>query len=164
MKISTRGEYAIRAMLYLAWKGPDRANQCQSKEISQAQSIPEHYLKHLLAELKAAGLIRSSRGPHGGHWLARPPAEVTIADILLAMEGQLTHIEDILHMPCDIEVGPDHCAIKSLWIEVKDAVEAILCGTTLEDLHQRQRRMVAGTLRSAQARAAQARAAATQDR
>ena len=142
MKISTRGEYGIRAMLYLAWMAPDREHQVRSKEISQAQFIPEHYLKHILADLKAHGLIESSRGPQGGHCLARPSSETTIASILLAMEGQLTQIEDILLMPCQIDVGPENCAIKEVWIRVKDAVEDILNSTTLEDLVSRQRALV----------------------
>ncbi len=143
MKISTRGEYAIRAMLYIAWMAPDREHPVQSKEISKAQYIPEHYLKHILSELRTHGLIHSSRGPHGGHWIAKDAETITIGDIILAMEGQLTHIEDILLMPCQIEVGPDHCAIKELWIRVRDTIEEILHSETLADLVKRQRTMVA---------------------
>ncbi len=146
MKISTRGEYGIRAMVYLAWMAPDRDHQVRTKDISKAQFIPEHYLKHILADLKGHGMIHSSRGPQGGHWLARPATEIAIADILLAMEGQLTQIEDILLMPCQIQVGPANCAIKELWIEVKDAVETILQGTTLAALVDRQRALVQASL------------------
>jgi len=122
-------------MLYIGWMAPDREHQVQSREISRAQFIPEHYLKHILADLKAHG-----------HWLARPASEVTLADVLLAMEGQLTHIEDILLMPCQIEVGPEHCAIKEVWLRVKQAVEGILYETSLEDLVARQRALVSDCL------------------
>lgn len=142
MKISTRGEYGIRAMLYVAWMAPDRTKQVQSREISRAQYIPEHYLKHILSDLRTHGFIKSSRGPHGGHWLARPAEEISIADVVLAMEGQLTQIEDILLMPCQIEVGPASCAIKELWIKVKEAVEEILEATTLAQLVEKQRALV----------------------
>jgi Rrf2 family protein len=138
VKISTKGEYGIRSMVYLAMHSGDRRIPIQMHEISEHQGIPKPYLKQILASLKREGLVHSVRGPTGGHTLARPAGEITIAEILLALEGSLTGIDDILTMPCHIDIGPEHCAIKELWVRAKLAVEKVLSSTSLEDLCQRQ--------------------------
>ena len=138
MKISTKGEYGIRSMIYLAMHSGARRIPIQMHEISEHQGIPKPYLKQILAGLKREGLVHSVRGPTGGHTLARPAAEISIAQILLALEGSLTGIDDILTMPCHIDIGPEHCAIKELWLRAKQAVENVLNSTSLEDLCRRQ--------------------------
>ena len=125
-------------MLYLAMKQGDPAAYMHAQKISEAQAIPPHYLKQILIQLRAAGLIRSARGPSGGHALARPSDDITVGEIIGCLEGQLTCVDGILDMPCTIHVGPDHCVIKEFLIDVKDKIEKILHGTTLADLSQRQ--------------------------
>ena len=136
MKISTKGEYGIRAMLYIAMhsdQGP-----VTSHEIAGHQDIPEPYLRQILAVLSKEGLIHSNRGPQGGHVLERPAGEISLKQILMILEGQTTSIDQILALPCKIEVGPQHCAIREVFLEVKLAVERILSTTTLADLVGRQ--------------------------
>ena len=136
MKISTKGEYGIRAMLYVAMhadKGP-----VPSHEIAVNQGIPEPYLRQILAALARDRLIRSNRGPQGGHVLARPAANISMNDILVALEGHTTSIDHILAQPCTIGVGPKHCAIREVFLSVKEAVETILCNYSLADLAERQ--------------------------
>jgi Rrf2 family cysteine metabolism transcriptional repressor len=140
MKISTKGEYGIRAMLYIAMKleqGPVTSHQ-----IAKHQGIPEPYLRQILAQLSKDRLIQSNRGPQGGHVLARPAAEISLRDIMVTLEGQTTAIDQILSLPCTIDVGSEFCAIREVFLEVKTAVERILDKTTLEELVNRQREIL----------------------
>ena len=138
MKLSTRGEYGLRAMVLLS-SGEDPVGTLRhAQDISAVQDIPAHYLKQILIRLREAGLVRSTRGPSGGHSLAKPPREITVGEILVCLEGEVTGVEGVLAMPCHIAVGPDHCVIKELLLEVKARVEELLYSTTLADLATRQ--------------------------
>lgn len=123
-------------MLYLARSGPDAL--LHSSAISDAQGIPGHYLKQILSQLRAAGLVRSVRGPAGGHGLARESATISVGEIVQCLEGTLTCVDGILDMPCTIAVGPSHCAIKEFLLDVKAQMEALLFGTSLKDMAERQ--------------------------
>jgi Rrf2 family protein len=140
MKISTKGEYGIRAMLYIAMhsdQGP-----VTSHEIAMHQGIPEPYLRQILALLSKDRLILSNRGPQGGHILGRAASQISLRHILLTLEGQTTPIDQILALPCTIDVGTEHCAIREVFLEVKKAVERILSATTLEEMVNRQREIL----------------------
>src|SRR3954464_7132552 len=121
MKISTKGEYGIRAMVYIAMQGGERG-PITSHEIAKRQGIPEPYLRQILALLSKDRLIQSNRGPQGGHVLRRPASEISIRQILVTLEGQSTAVDQILALPCTIDIGPDHCAIREVFLEVKKAV------------------------------------------
>jgi len=141
MKISTKGEYGIRAMLYIAMEG-DPENPVTSHEIAQHQAIPEPYLRQILALLSKDRLIQSNRGPQGGHFLGKPAAKISLKDILMTLEGQTTSIDQILALPCNIQLGTQHCVIREAFLKVKEAVDNILVGTTLEELVARQRQVL----------------------
>lgn len=140
MKISTKGEYGIRAMLYIAMNS-DRG-PVTSHEIARHQGIPEPYLRQILAQLSRDRLIHSNRGPQGGHVLARPAAQISLRDVLVTLEGQTTAIDQILALPCTIDVGPRHCAIREVFLEVKEAIDRILAATSLADMSHRQREIL----------------------
>jgi Rrf2 family cysteine metabolism transcriptional repressor len=140
MKISTKGEYGIRAMLYIAMHADE--GPVTSHEIARHQGIPEPYLRQILAQLSKDRLIHSNRGPQGGHVLGRPAVEITLKHILLTLEGQTSAIDQILALPCTIDVGPQHCAIREVFLEVKEAIERILNNTTLDDMVARQREIL----------------------
>jgi Rrf2 family protein len=140
MKISTKGEYGLRAMLHIAMHGEHRP--VTSHEIARHQAIPEPYLRQILAQLSRDGLIHSNRGPQGGHVLGRPASQITIRHILMTLEGQITSVDQILALPCHIEIGSEHCAIREVFLEVKAAVERILSATTLEQVAERQREIL----------------------
>jgi len=140
MKISTKGEYGIRAMLYIgmhADQGP-----VTSHEIATHQGIPEPYLRQILALLSKDRLIQSNRGPQGGHVLGRPASQITLRDILVTLEGQTTGIDQILSLPCTIDVGTEFCAIREVFLSVKREVERILSQMSLEELVHRQREIL----------------------
>ena len=140
MKISTKGEYGIRAMLYIAMKGEQ--GPVTSHEIAQHQGIPEPYLRQILALLSKDRLIQSNRGPQGGHALARPASQISLRHIMVTLEGQTTTIDQILALPCTIDVGTEYCAIREVFLEVKKAVDRILSTMTLEELVHRQREIL----------------------
>jgi Rrf2 family cysteine metabolism transcriptional repressor len=140
MKISTKGEYGIRAMLYIGMK--KEQGPVTSHEIARHQGIPEPYLRQILAQLSKDRLIQSNRGPQGGHVLGRPASQISLRDIMVTLEGQTTPIDQILALPCTIDVGTEFCAIREVFLEVKTAVERILDKTTLEELVNRQREIL----------------------
>jgi Rrf2 family cysteine metabolism transcriptional repressor len=137
MKISTKGEYGIRAMLYIAMQS-GRGCPVTSHEIAQRQGIPEPYLRQILALLSKDRLIASNRGPQGGHMLGRPASEISLRDILITLEGQTTPIDQILALPCTIEIGTEHCVIRECFLEIKSAVDSLLASMTLAQMVSRQ--------------------------
>src|SRR5688500_5393703 len=91
MRISAKADYAVRAAVELAGAGEDPV---KGEKLSQAQDIPLQFLEHILLELKHARLVRARRGARGGYWLAKDPAEITLADVIRAVEGPLANIQD----------------------------------------------------------------------
>ncbi len=125
-------------MLCLAMTESASGEMTHAQQISDVQDIPPHYLKQILSRLRAAGLVRSARGPSGGHALARPASQISVGEIITSLEGEVTGVEGILAMPCAIHVGPSHCVIKELLLDVKAKVEELLFSTSLADLASRQ--------------------------
>ena len=135
MKLSMRSDYGARAVIDLARhynRGP-----VQSADIAARQAIPEAYLEQLLTTLRKSGLIRSTRGPHGGHELARPPAEIRFAEVIAALEGPLVPL-DCLNDADACVVSPT-CGMREIWQEVMASTRRILEATTIEDLVERQK-------------------------
>jgi Rrf2 family transcriptional regulator, cysteine metabolism repressor len=132
MKLSTKGEYASRAMLQLALKydmGPQ-----QIRKISRAQAIPERFLEQILLQLKRAGYLKSRMGPNGGYSLAKAPGEINVAEVVRVMDGPLAPIDCVsvmAHEPCPMEAA---CGLRWLWKEVRDSVAEIMERTTFADL------------------------------
>src|SRR3954467_11374775 len=87
MRISAKVDYAVRAAGQLAAAGGDRATKGDA--IARAQGIPLKFLENILSDLRHAGLVRSQRGAEGGYWLNRPAADITVADVIRAVEGPL---------------------------------------------------------------------------
>jgi Rrf2 family protein len=138
LKLSTRGEYGLRAMVYLATHASEEGTRIHAQEISDIQDIPPHYLKQILARLRTAGLVRSSRGPTGGHALGRPADQISVGNVVSCLEGGISGVDSILSMPCNIGVGPSHCVIKEMLLEVKRRIEDFLDETTLARMADRQ--------------------------
>lgn len=131
-----KGDYGVRAMLDLAERfgqGP-----VQSESIAKRQEVSEAYLDQLLALLRRAGLVRSVRGPRGGHELARPAEQITLTEVLSALEGEF--------LPAGPDGAPHLPSVKvqqELWSRVRDATKQILDGTTVQSLLDRQRALSA---------------------
>jgi Rrf2 family cysteine metabolism transcriptional repressor len=133
MRISSKGEYGLRALFDLALhhgQGPVR-----SRDIAERQAIDENYLNQLLIQLRRAGLVQSLRGPQGGHLLARTPGEITLLEALTALEGPLVEVADSGESPQRDEAH----IFSEVWNGLRDTVEAYLASITLDDLAQRKR-------------------------
>lgn len=135
MRITMKGDYGLRAMIDLAahyGRGP-----MPSSEIAARQCIPEHFLDQLLITLRRAGLLKSQRGPQGGHMLARHPAQINMAEVIRALEGQ-TAIIECLPTPQSCQLSPG-CAMRGIWAQIEDYAQQLLSSTTLEQLAERHR-------------------------
>jgi Rrf2 family protein len=138
MMFSTKAEYGVRVMVDLARRGG--AEPVALAEIAEAEGLPLAYLEHLVARLRRAGLVESRRGAHGGYLLAREPAEITMAEVVEALEGRIAPIECISSSPdgtirCVRESDPAHiCTTKVLWTRVRTAIVQTLQETTLAEL------------------------------
>ena len=135
MKLSTRARYGTRALLDLAvhgGKGP-----VLLRDIAQRQQISLMYLEHLVTPLIAAGIVRSTRGPRGGIWLAKPPQEIKLNEVVRLLEGSTAPVECV-NSP---ETCPrsDFCVTRDVWGELKKAVNGVLESTTLQNLLERQK-------------------------
>ncbi|MFC2031025.1 RrF2 family transcriptional regulator [Chloroflexota bacterium] len=135
MKLGTKTRYSSRAMLDLALNQEDGNGVVTVKDISARQQVSPKYLEHLLASLRAAGLVRSVRGAKGGHTLARPPAEITLREIYHVSEGTEGFVECTTSPEfCDRDDG---CVTREVWAQMYDTCMEILESTTLEDLARR---------------------------
>jgi len=135
MRLSTKGEYASRAMLELSRRYQD--GPIHSREISKAQEIPQNFLEQILLLLKRAGYLKSRKGQRGGYVLAKPPDQITVAEVIRVMDGPLAPIDCVsvmAHETCPME---GTCGLRWLWKDVRDAVAEILEKTTFADLVSR---------------------------
>jgi Rrf2 family transcriptional regulator, cysteine metabolism repressor len=138
MLFSTKAEYGVRLMVELG-RTADSAPVSLSA-VADAELLPLSYLEHLVAKLRDADLVTSTRGAHGGYQLARPPEEIEMLDVVQALEGPIApmecfHEEREGKVLCSHEVdGGRACATKVLWTRVQGGVTKALAGTTLAEL------------------------------
>lgn len=137
MRISTRGRYALRALVDLALR--EGEGPVQQEAIARQQEIPSAYLARLMAQLTGAGILRGARGPGGGYRLARPAAEITAGDVVRAVEGPIEVVKCV--DPKSETVCPRRttCVTQPLWKRVGQAVAEVLDGVTLQDLVEQAR-------------------------
>lgn len=136
MKISTKGRYALRLMLDLAYN--HTGSFIPIKNISQRQDISDKYLEQIITQLSRAGLVKSARGAQGGYMLAKEPQEYTVGEILRLLEGNLAPVAcvDDTKEACN---RADECVTMEVWREIKDAVNKVVDNITLADLVEQQR-------------------------
>jgi Rrf2 family protein len=141
MMFSTKAEYGVRVMVALARHDGDAP--ISLSEIADEDGLPLAYLEHLVARLRKAGLVDSRRGARGGYLLARPAKQITMAEVVEALEGSIAPIECITEgtdgtLVCAREAADDHrvCATKLLWTRVRGSIVRTLEDTTLSDLVQ----------------------------
>lgn len=130
MRLSTKGQYGLRAVLDLAdryGQGPVPLNT-----VAEREEISEHYLEQLMSQLRKAGIVTSMRGAQGGYQLSRSPEEITVAEVIDVLEGPMVPVDCL---------APDGgcrrssvCAAQSLWKRLAEAMNEVLGSTTLADL------------------------------
>src|SRR5438128_3994386 len=141
MKLSLRGEYALRALLVLGLNHKQSVVRIQT--ISQQQNIPKRFLEQILNDLKSAGAVESKRGVAGGYRLARPPKEISLASVIRHIQGALAPVSCVSERFYEKCSCPDEarCAIRSVMKEVRDAVVRIAERLTIADLCDRSRKL-----------------------
>ncbi|HKZ12321.1 MAG TPA: Rrf2 family transcriptional regulator [Solirubrobacterales bacterium] len=139
MLFSTKAEYGVRLMIELGRQPGSTPISLNS--VAEAERLPLSYLEHLVAKLRKAGLVTSTRGAHGGYRLAKPAAEITMDAVVQALEGQIAPMECFHETPegrvlCSHEEdnSAGGCATKLLWTRVQNGVTKALAGTTLAEL------------------------------
>ena len=129
MRVSAKVDYALRATAELAKAPP---GPTKGERIATAQGIPLNFLENILLELRRSGIVASQRGAEGGYWLAKPAAEVTVADVIRAVEGPIATVRG--SRPEDVEYTGAATALREVWIELRTSMRSVLETTTLADL------------------------------
>jgi Rrf2 family protein len=130
VRISAKADYAVRAAAELG-AGAD-IWPIKGDQIAHAQSIPLKFLENILVDMRQAGIVRSRRGPDGGYWLARPPAEITVADIVRAVDGPLASVHD--EKPEDVAYPGPAAALREVWVALRASMREVLEQATLADV------------------------------
>lgn len=133
MKVSTRGEYGVRAMVALAKHSTE--NPVSIGVISKESAVPYAYLEQLIVPLRRAGLVMSKRGAHGGYVLSRSASEIRVGEVYRAMEGPVAPMdcvsEDLSQQICPLIPG---CQTRPVWMKVRDSIVDAIDSITLADL------------------------------
>ena len=129
MRVSAKVDYALRAAAELAAAGEDPIKR---EAIARAQGIPVPFLEQILLALKRAGIVSTRRGPDGGYWLARPAADVTLGEVIRAVEGPLANVQGA--RPEDVAYAGSAVALQEVWIAVRANLRAVVEHVTLADL------------------------------
>lgn len=142
MKVSRRGLYALQALIHLAevYEG----GLVAARTIAEKEGIPEKFLEGILLALKNARVVSSERGREGGYRLRKPPGELFIGDVVRLIDGPLAPFGDVVELQHRVKTEARHPGLFDLFLEVRNAASAIVDRTSLADLVERNRRVLAG--------------------
>ncbi|HZT17037.1 MAG TPA: Rrf2 family transcriptional regulator [Gaiellaceae bacterium] len=129
MRVSAKADYAIRAAVELAAAGP---GPVKGEQLAAAQEIPPNFLENIMGDLRNAGLVASRRGADGGYWLARPAAEIALADVIRAVDGPLANVRGVRSEQVAYSGSAER--LREVWIAVRASLRAVLERVTLEDV------------------------------
>lgn len=133
MKVSTKGRYGLRLMVDLATNNTSAPTSL--KEIARRQNISDKYLEQIVTQLNRAGLVKSIRGAQGGYILTKSPEEITVGDVLNAVEGSLRIVDCVDNKDyCD---KSSSCATSYVWSQINSAISDVIDNITLKDLAKR---------------------------
>jgi Rrf2 family protein len=130
MRVSAKAEYAVRAAMELA--AVPHQQPVKKSAIVEAQRIPGKFLENILSELRHAGLVESQRGSDGGYWLAKPAADITLADVMRAVEGPLASVRS--QRPEALEYEGLAEPLRQVWVALRASIRDVLEHVTLADL------------------------------
>ena len=128
MRVSAKVDYALRAMLELA----TNEGLVKGERLAAAQAIPQKFLENILVELRRAELVASHRGADGGYTLARAAADITVADVIRAVEGPIATVRGM--RPDELEYSGAASGLVQVWLDLRTAMRDVLEGTTLAAL------------------------------
>src|SRR4051812_48307593 len=130
MRVSAKADYAIRATAELA--AAEGTGQLRADRIAEAQDIPIKFLESILLELKHAGIVRSQRGAEGGYALARPAEDISVADVIRAVDGPLANVRG--ERVESVEYVGAASELRALWVAVRASLRRVLESTSLQDV------------------------------
>jgi Rrf2 family protein len=130
MHVTAKADYAVRAVIELA--GSSQGSPRKVDDVAQAQHIPVSFLENILTQLRSSGIVRSQRGPEGGYWLAQPAAEVSLADIIRAVEGPLVGVRG--QRPEEIEYVGSAEALQNVWSALRTNLRKVLESVSVADV------------------------------
>ena len=139
--LTRKGKYGLKAMILLArqhGQGPMLIG-----DLAEQEAIPKKFLENILLALKHRGLVHSRKGPHGGYQLARTPGQISVGDIVRALDGPLALVSCVsqtAYAPCGECVTEKDCAVRRVFQQVRDETARILDGTTLAAAAAAQKR------------------------
>jgi Rrf2 family protein len=129
MRVTAKADYAVRAVMELAAGDGDPVKR---DRIVAAQSIPPKFLENILSELRHAGLVESQRGSEGGYWLSTPPDQITVADVMRAVEGPLASVRS--SRPETLEYEGLALPLQTVWVALRSQIRSVLDVVTIADL------------------------------
>jgi Rrf2 family protein len=132
LQVTAKTDYALRAAAELARAAADESGPIKGEWISDTQGIPKKFMENILHDLKRAGIVRTRRGASGGYWLARPADEVSLAEVIRAVEGPLANVRG--EWPEEVEYAGAAEALQEVWIAVRANLRAVLESVTLADI------------------------------
>ncbi len=130
MRISAKADYAVRAAVELA--AAEGEGPVKGEVLARRQEIPQNFLENILTELRRAGIIRTRRGAEGGYQLARPASEVTVADVLRAVEGPLAAVQGV--RPDELSYGGAATRLPEVWVALRASLRDVLEHVTIADI------------------------------
>jgi Rrf2 family protein len=133
MRITAKADYAVRAAVELA-AAEATGGPVKGEQLAKAQGIPKNFLENILTELRRAGIIRTRRGADGGYQLAQPAAEISVADVLRAVEGPLAAVQGI--RPDQLKYGGSAEKLPEVWVALRASLRDVLEHVTLADIAQ----------------------------
>jgi Rrf2 family protein len=129
VRISAKADYALRASAELAAAG---GGPVKGDQLATRQGIPPKFLENILSDLRQSGLIRSQRGSEGGYWLARPAEQITVADVMRAVDGPLATVRG--QRPEDVDYTGAAEQLQKVWIAVRHSLRSVTENVTIADL------------------------------
>ena len=130
MHVTAKADYAVRAVVELA--GSSQGSPRKVDDVATSQAIPVSFLENILTQLRSAGVVRSQRGPEGGYWLALAPAELTLADVIRAVEGPLVGVRG--QRPEEIAYTGSAEQLQQVWIALRASLRKVLEEVTVADV------------------------------
>jgi Rrf2 family protein len=130
MHVTAKADYAVRAVVELSGSSQDAPRKVD--EVAQAQGIPVSFLENILTQLRSSGMVRSQRGPEGGYWLAQPPEEINLAQIIRAVEGPLVGVRG--QRPEEIEYVGSAESLQQVWVALRANLRKVLEQVTVADV------------------------------
>jgi len=137
MKLSSKSMYAVRALFSMAYNRSTTPSKID--DIARGESVPPRFLEQIFQELKKAGILGSKRGPKGGYFLTRTPEEISLKDVVCAMEGstEVSFCRERKELPEEGSQPTTVCVTSQVWEEVASSIDSVLAGITLKDMVDR---------------------------